>query len=209
MSPITIKVEPLTPSEERRADSLPGRRGAAVGILAAPGQLDAVAPDLTAPVVGFRNWRIMRDGPRRGELSSPFIPIAWPGPVLRAECRRFGRAEDLLEAPHAAPEPACGCGICAYHSPTADFSKVDYLGVSGIVTVWGRIVADNAGMRAEQVRIAALGLYSRWTGRQRQAVREVADRFGVDVVDLADLAAAAGDYGETLPSSLLTPRSAG
>jgi hypothetical protein len=209
MSPITIKVEPLTMSEERHADSLPGRGGAAVGILAASGELDPVAPDLTAPVVGFRNWRIMRDGPRRGELSSAFIPIAWPGPVLRAECRRFGRAEDLLEAPHAAPDPACGCGICAYHSPTADFSKVDYLGVSGIVTVWGRIVADNAGMRAEQVRIAALGLYSRWTRRQRQAVREVADRFGVDVVDLDDLAAAAGDYGETLPPSLLTPRSAG
>ena len=208
MSPITIKVEPLTASEEWRADSLPGQRGAAVGILAAPGQLDTVAPDLTAPVVGFRNWRIMRDGPRRGELSSAFIPIAWPGPVLRAECRRFGRAEDFLEAPHAAPEPACGCGICAYHSPTADFSKVDYLGVSGIVTVWGRIVADDSGMRAEQVRIAALGLYSRWTRRQREAVREIADRFGVDLVDLADLAAAAGDYGHTLPPSLLTPRSA-
>jgi hypothetical protein len=209
MSPITIKVEPLTTSEEWRADSLPRRRGAAVGILAAPGQLDTVAPDLTAPVVGFRNWRIMRDGPRRGELSSAFIPIAWPGPVLRAECRRFGRAEDLLEAPHAAPEPACGCGICAYHSPTADFSKVDHLGVSGIVTVWGRIVADDSGMRAEQVRIAALGLYSRWTRRQREAVREIADRFGVDLVDLADLPAAAGDYGQTLPPSLLTPRSAG
>lgn len=209
MSPITIKVEPLTTSEARRADTRPGLRGAAVGILATPGELDPVAPDLTAPVVGFRNWRIMRDGPRRGELSSPFIPIAWPGPVLRAECRRFGRAEDLLEAPHAAPDPACGCGISAYHSPTADFSKVDYLGVSGIVTVWGRIVADDAGMRAEQVRIAALGSYSRWTRRQRNEVREVADRFGVDLVDLADLAAAAGDYGETLPPSLLTPRSAG
>jgi hypothetical protein len=207
MSPITIKVEPLTTSEARPADTRPGLRGAAVGILATPGQLDPVAPDLTAPVVGFRNWRIMRDGPRRGELSSPFIPIAWPGPVLRAECRRFGCAEDLLEAPHAAPEPACGCGICAYHSPTTEFSKVDYLGVSGIVTVWGRVVADDDGMRAEQVRIAALGLYSRWTRRQRQAVREVADLFGVDVVDLAELGAAAGDYGETLPPSLVTPRS--
>jgi hypothetical protein len=209
MSPITIKVEPLTTSEGQRADTRPGLRGAAVGILAAPGDLDPVAPDLIVPVVGFRNWRIIRDGPRRGELSSPFIPIAWPGPVLRAECRRFGRAEDLLEAPHAAPDPACGCGISAYYSPTADFSKIDYLGVSGIVTVWGRIVADDAGMRAEQVRIAALGSYSRWTRRQRQAVREVADRLGVDLVDLADLAAAAGDYGNTLPPSLLTPRSAG
>lgn len=207
MSPITIKVEPLTTSEERHADALPGRRRWAVGVLEAPGQLDSVAPDLTAPVVGFRNWRIMRDGPRRGQLSSPFIPIAWSAPMLRAECRRFGCAEDLLEAPHAAPEPACGCGICAYHSPTTEFSKVDYLGVSGIVTVWGRVVADDDGMRAEQVRIAALGLYSRWTRRQRQAVREVADLFGVDVVDLAELGAAAGDYGETLPPSLVTPRS--
>jgi len=206
MSPITIKVEPLTTSEERHPDALPGRRRSAVGVVQAPGQLESVAPDLTAPVVGFRNWRIMRDGPRKGQLSSPFIPVAWPAPELRAECRRFRSAEDLLEAPHAAPEPACGCGICAYHSPTREFSKVDYLGVSGIVTVWGRIVADGDGMRAEQVRIAALGLYSRWTRRQRQAVREVADLFGVDVVDLAELGAAAGDYGETLPPSLVTPR---
>jgi hypothetical protein len=207
MASITLKVEPLTTSEQQRPDHLAGHRGAAVGVLAAPGELDSVAPDLTAPVVGFRNWRIMRDGPRKGELSSPFIPIAWPEPVLRAECRRFGRAEDLLEAPHAAPDPACGCGICAYHSPTANFSKVDHLGVSGIVTVWGRIVADNYGMRAEQVRIAALGLYPRWTRRQQHAVREVAHRFGVDLVDLADLSAAARDYGQTLPPSLLTPRS--
>jgi hypothetical protein len=207
MSPITIKVEPLTAPEERQADAPPGRRRSAVGVLEAPGQVHSVAPDLTAPVVGFRNWRIMRDGARRGQLSSPFIPIAWPAPVLRAECRRFGCAEDLLDAPHAAPEPACGCGICAYHSPTTEFSKVDYLGVSGIVTVWGRVVADDDGMRAEQVRIAALGLYSRWTRRQRQAVTEVADVLGVDVVDLTELGAAAGDYGETLPPSLVTPRS--
>ena len=209
MSPITIKVEPLTTSHERRPDTVPAGRGAAVGVLAAPGRLDAVAPDLTAPVVGFRNWRILRDGPRRGELSSPFIPIAWPEPVLRAECRRFERTEDLLQAPHAAPDPTCGCGIRAYHRPTSDFSKVDYLGVSGIVTVWGRIVADTDGMRAEQVRIAALGLYARWTRRQQQAVRDVAYRFGVDVVDLADLAAAARDYGETLPPTLLAPSSVG
>jgi hypothetical protein len=207
MASITLKVEPLITSEQRRPDSLATRRGAAVGVLATPGEVDSVAPDLTAPVVGFRNWRIMRDGPRKGELSSPFIPIAWPEPVLRAECRRFGRAEDLLEAPHVAPDPACGCGISAYHSPTTDFSKIDFLGVSGIVTVWGRIVADSDGMRAEQVRIAALGMYSRWTRRQQRAVREVADRFGVDLVDVTELADAARDYGETLPPSLLTPRS--
>lgn len=209
MSPITIKVEPLATPEGRRPDILSGPGSAAVGVLATPGQLDPQAPDLTAPIVGFRNWRIMRDGPRKGELSSPFIPIAWPEPVLRAECRRFGRAEDLLEAPHEAPEPACACGICAYHSPTTDFSKVDVLGVSGIVTVWGRIVADNDGMRAEQVRVAALGLYSRWTRRQRQAVRKIADRLGVDLVDVAELGAAARDYGETLPPSLLAPRAGG
>jgi hypothetical protein len=206
MASITLKVEPLTTSEGQAPDYRAGDRGAAVGVLAAPGRLDHVAPDLTSPVVGFRNWRIMRDGPRKGELSSPFIPIAWREPVLRAECRRFRSAEELLDAPHAAPDPSCGCGICAYHSPTSDFSKVDRLGVSGIVTVWGRIVADDDGMRAEQVRISALGLYSRWTRRHQRAVREVADRLGVDIVGLADLPAAARDYGETLPPSLLAPR---
>ena len=195
MRPTTIRVELLSDPVER-----PWVCGSArVGVLTDAGVGAARAPDLIEPIVGFRYWRIFADG----ELSSPYFPVRWPERTLRAECRRFRSAEDLLGVAHAAPEPSCGCGIRAYHAPTAQFSKVDFRGVSGIVTVWGRVEFDRDGMRAEHAQVEALGLYSRWTNRHRQAVLEVADNLGVDVVDLGDLEAAAADYGATPPASLL------
>jgi hypothetical protein len=162
------------------------------------------SPDghVLAPIVGFRNWRILRSGPSAGELSSPYVPVVWHQRALRAECRRFRSAEELLRAPHAAPEPGCVCGICAYRTPTVDFSRVDFQGVSGIVTVWGSIVVDLGGVRAEHARVEALGLYSRWSRRQKSSVRRVADTLGVDLVALEDLGAAASQYGVTLTAAL-------
>ena len=167
--------------------------------LTRPGEVPAARP-----VVGFRNWRIFRAGATEGRLSSPYFPVVWSERVLRAECRRFRSPEDLLEEPHAAPSPGCGCGISAYHLPTGDFSKIDFRGVSGIVTVWGRVEAGPDGMRAEHARVEALATYSRWSRSQQNAVAAVADDLGVDVVELHDLEAAAVNYGSALPASLLS-----
>jgi hypothetical protein len=161
------------------------------------------APDLIEPVVGFRNWRILRTGSAQGALSSPYVPVVWSEPVMRAECRRWRTPEALLDPPHAAPRSECGCGIRAYHAPTGDFSKVDYRAVSGIVTVWGRIEIGADEMRAELARVEALAVYSRWSRRQRDAVHEVAANLGAELVDLPELGAAASSYGAPPPSSLL------
>lgn len=176
MSPITITVEQVAPPGESRL------------------------PDLIEPIVGFRNWRIFRTGAAARELSSPYLPVVWSEPIVRAECRRWRSPEDLLSEPHAAPHPDCGCGIRAYQEPTSDFSKVDYRAVSGIVTVWGRIEIDRGEMRAELARIEALGVYRRSSRRQQDAVREVAGNLGVDIVDLDDLGVAAAGYGAPPPS---------
>jgi hypothetical protein len=184
MSPITITVEQVARPGESRL------------------------PDLIEPIVGFRNWRIFRTGP--AELSSPYLPVVWSEPVVRAECRRWRSPEDLLRETHAAPHPDCGCGIRAYQTPTGDFSKVDYRAVSGIVTVWGRIEIESDEMRAELARVEALGVYRRWSRRQQDAVREVASRLGADIVDLHELDAAARSYGAPPPPSLLAePRAPG
>ena len=122
---------------------------------------------------------------------------------MRAECRRWRTTEALLETQHAAPQPGCGCGIRAYHAPTGEFSKVDHRGVSGIVTVWGRIEIGADEMRAELARVEALAVYSRWSRRQRDAVREVAVNLGAELVDLRELAAAAAGFGAPPPASLL------
>jgi hypothetical protein len=160
--------------------------------------------DLIEPIVGFRNWRIFRTGPAAGELSSPYLPVVWSEPVVRAECRRWRTPEDLLREPHAAPHPDCGCGIRAYREPTSDFSKVDYRAVSGIVTLWGRIEVDRGEMRAELARIEALGVYGRWSRRQQDTVREIASDLGTDIVDLDELKMAAPRYGAPPPRSLPT-----
>jgi hypothetical protein len=203
MSPITITVEPVAPPAGRVTDRADPHGAAGVGIIAAPEPGHGHAPDLIEPVVGFRNWRILRDGPANGQLSSPYFPVAWSEPVMRAECRRWRTPEALVDTPHAAPQPECGCGIRAYHTPTGDFSTIDYRAVSGIVTVWGRIEIGADEMRAELARVEALAVYSRWSRRQRDAVQEVAANLGAELVDLRELGAAAASYGAPPPASLL------
>jgi hypothetical protein len=203
MSPITITVEPIAPPAERVTERAHPHGAAGVGIIASTQPGHSHAPDLIEPVVGFRNWRILSTGPAHGELSSPYFPVTWSEPVMRAECRRWRTPEALLDTPHAAPRPECGCGIRAYHTPTGEFSKVDYRGVSGIVTVWGRIEIGADEMRAELARVEALAVYSRWSRRQRDAAQEVAANLGADLVDLRELGAAAASYGAPPPASLL------
>jgi hypothetical protein len=203
MSPITITVEPVAPPAGRVTERAHSHGAAGVGIVAAEAPGNGHAPDLIEPVVGFRNWRILRTGPARGELSSPYFPVAWSEPVMRAECRRWRTPEALLDTPHVAPQSGCGCGIRAYHTPTGDFSKVDYRAVSGIVTVWGRIEIGADEMRAELARVEALAVYSRWSRRQRDAVRDVAANLGAELVDLRELGTAAASFGAPPPASLL------
>jgi hypothetical protein len=162
--------------------------------------ITAQAPDLIAPVTGYRDWRLTADG-----LASPWAGTVWTKPVMRAECRPR-RAEDLILAPHAAPHNGCTCGIHAYHRFSPEASKIDYRGVSGIVTAWGRIEAHEHGIRAEWARVEALGLYRRWTSRKIRAVMRVADELDIDVFDLEDLPEAAARYGSPLPEMLLPGR---
>jgi hypothetical protein len=203
LSPVRITVEPVTTLAERSPGQALGHDAAGVGVLLDPRTVEAGAPDLIEPIVGFRNWRIYRNGPQDGELSSPYMPISWTERVHRAQCRRRRSAEELLEEPHRPPAPGCGCGIRAYHAPTGDFSKIDYRAVSGIVTVWGAIQVDDEEMRAEVARVEALALYHRWSRSQLEAVRRIADNLGTDLVDLRELGSAAERYGLGLPSSLL------
>jgi hypothetical protein len=203
MASITITVEPVAPPGGRVSERAHPHGGPGAGIIASPEPGHRDAPDLIEPVVGFRNWRILRAGPAHGELSSPYFPVTWSEQVMRAECRRWRTTEALLETHHTAPQPGCGCGIRAYHTPTGEFSKVDYRAVSGIVTVWGRIEIGTDEMRAELARVEALAVYSRWSRRQRDAVQEVAANLGAELVDLRDLGAAAASFGAPPPASLL------
>ena len=148
------------------------------------------APDLIEPLVGFRNWRL-----EDGVLTSPYAGSAWHEPLLCARCLRSGDAHD-------APHPACDCGVSAYHEPQLRFATVDFRGVSGIVTLWGRVEVHADRMRAEFARVEALAVYRHWSSRQRHAVETAAAQLGADLVDQGDQAAAALDYGSAVPAAL-------
>jgi hypothetical protein len=155
------------------------------------------APDLLAPVSGFRDWKVTPEG-----LCSPRTGVMWQERVLRAECRPL-TADDFVRPPHRAPGHECGCGIHAYYAPSDETSKVSYTGVSGIVTVWGDVEAHADGLRAEFARVEALGVYTRWSERQKSAVARVAECLEAELVDLYDLADAAPSYAPPMPQQLI------
>lgn len=162
----------------------------------------AGAPDLMAPVVGFRKWRVVRD-----HLSSPYIPLRWDAPVVRARCFPANRSlmfgEGWLDEPHSAPHPDCRCGVYAWHRPPPLKAIPDPSRALGVVALWGRIEVHEDGMRAERAAIRALG-YSPELGERHQAtMRFIAARLGVELVDDRSLPEAARRYGGPVPSELL------
>jgi hypothetical protein len=143
------------------------------------------APDLIEPLVGFRSWRV-----ERGALVSTYTPVVWREAVMCAQC--------LAGRGHRAPHPSCGCGLSAYREPPTRFATVDFRGVSGIVSLWGRLQAHRDHVRAEYARVEALALYAGWSGRQRAAVTSIARQLGADLVDLWGQRKAADAYGTAL-----------
>jgi hypothetical protein len=167
----------------------------------------SLAPDLVAPVVGFRKWRLVRD-----HLTSPYIPLRWERSVVHARCYPANRSllfgRGWLDEPHDAPHPACKCGVYAWHALPAACPVPDPDRVFGIVALWGRIEVHEDGMRAEHAAIRALG-FSRALGKSScDTMRGIADRLGVDLVEESLLAGAARLYGDPVPESLIPRRAA-
>jgi hypothetical protein len=169
-----------------------------------PGRQDATsrAPDLIEAVVAFRSWRVVDEG-----LRSVYLPVLWTEREMKATCLcdESPDPDAPRSAPpgHGAPDRGCTCGIYAYYEPDLNLPMVDHRGVAGIVSLWGTIELHEDGMRAEQARVEALALYSRWSTRQIEAVREVAGTLGVDLVDLDDIRAEAERYGRPIRPDLV------
>jgi hypothetical protein len=160
------------------------------------------APDLIEPIVAFRSWRVVD-----GRLRSVYLPTFWTERQITARCM-YADSPDA-DAPrsaapgHGVPDRGCTCGIYAYYAPDLNFPTVDHQGVAGIVSLWGAIEVHDEGMRGEHARVEALALYSRWTIRQIDAVRAVAQELGVDLVDLDDIEEAARRYGQPIAPELV------
>ncbi len=159
----------------------------------------AVASLTTAtPYVAFRVWRLID-----GVLCSPHRFERWHQPVVHASCPGVGTGGGrvgLLTISHRSPDSRCRCGIYVSDAPNVAFSQVDFRGVTGIVTVWGSILREEDKARVEFARVAALGIYSHWMARQKEAVKAAAWQLEADVVDAQSLDQIALRYGTRLPA---------
>jgi hypothetical protein len=159
------------------------------------------APDLAAPVVGFRAWRIVGE-----RLLSPFIPCRWEGRVLHAACfdanRRLQLGRGWLDEPHESPHPDCQCGIYAYHRPGVQAYYGDFDWTEGVISVWGRIEAHRDGLRAEHARIECLARPPAHEPERRRAVEAIAAALDVPHVPRAELQDVAAGLGGALPATL-------
>ena len=157
------------------------------------------APDLVAPVVAFRSWRLAGD-----QLVSPFIPCRWDGRVMHAHCydanRTLTRGVGWLDGPHDSPDEACQCGIYAYHAPGPRSWFGEVYWCEGIVSAWGRLVVHADGFRAEHARVEAVATPA---GQGPERVRAAAQRLGVPVVAHEALEEFAAGLGGGVPVSLL------
>jgi hypothetical protein len=165
--------------------------------------VSAAAPDLVAPVVGFRAWRIVGD-----RLLSPYIPCRWEGRVLHALCFDANRSvvapsrRGWVTEPHDSPHPDCLCGIYAYHRPGAQAYYGEFHWTEGVISCWGRIEAHRHGLRAEHARVEVLARPPANEPDRRRAVEATARRLDVELVPRAELPDVAAGRGGVLPPSL-------
>lgn len=153
------------------------------------------APDLIAPVVGFRQWRVVA-----GELRSVHCDEKWLKATVAARC-------DARQHPNeSAPVNGCSCGVYAWYRPsprTASAGTCDL--VAGAVVLWGRVELHGTGMRGQYCRVVALA--SPLLGvRKRAHLVAVADALGVAVVAHRRLREVAARHGAPVPGQLIPPR---
>jgi hypothetical protein len=170
------------------------------------------APDLIAPILGYRQWRLIRNERGEAELRSGGVGDAvWIPGVNRAECKlntlaaagTYSPTLDVAqsaEQAHQAPGTDCSCGIYATHlleepeDPTLP---------SGAIAAWGRIEVHRAGLRAEYARIVVLGMPETIrSDAQRELVVEAAARYGVRCVPAELVEEVAREAGAPVPSAL-------
>ncbi len=126
-------------------------------------------------LMGFRAWRVPA---RSTELYATSRKRPWHPGTTRAICAK-GRK-------HNPPDPDCSCGIHAFHE-LSDACLMGPRTLVGAVAAWGDIEVYEQGIRAEYARIVALARPPR-TRVSQQAATALADRYGVPLISMKELA---------------------
>lgn len=182
-------------------------------------------PLFTDCIVGYRAWTVDAYGDLRPVTKTGH---PWQPGVNTATCARgeggsaIGRLfistwADLqppAPADHQAPHEHCGCGLYARFSPAVSDGNgsTDPKGASpvllGSIAAWGDIRVHRDGFRAEKAQITALALHPtsaamEGADRLRALAASIAARYGVPLVDAADLTREGEMHGEPLPESAI------
>jgi hypothetical protein len=121
-----------------------------------------MAPDLAAPIIGWRVWVVLEEDERH-RLASVFQPTLWaPRRELTGEClvghRRLWPFWRRRAARHEAPDSSCSCGVYAlkdtkqaiqYAFNAEVKGRAAIARVLGPVSLWGRVLECQRGWRAE------------------------------------------------------------
>lgn len=177
----------------------PGSPGPGGRRLTEPAEPAATAGD---PVRAWRYWLLSPAG-RLRSVSQRWIE--WPTDrPMTATCLGGG---------HRAPDPGCACGI--YGSPSFEALRdhglcvVPSALVVGEVDLWGRIVADDDGLRGQSARPARLALVPETAEVDRVPVATTLDTlaaYGVPVSTMALDEAVAGITAAMLQNQLMASR---
>jgi hypothetical protein len=112
-----------------------------------------VVPDAIEPIVAYRYWDLTPDGRLRSPIPKKQV-IAWPGQErFEAFCGRVDRSHAVDYVPH----PDCSCGIRAYELARIarwglmleTLDHCSFVPVIGRLKLWGRVVSDSEGHRAQ------------------------------------------------------------
>ena len=133
-----------------------------------------MTPLVTEPVLGWRLWHV-----RDGRLLSWSQDAVWPGQErMEARCRRF-----LRSGCSEAPGRGHACGIYAVRERDdaegllRDLPPLPGPVAVGLVSLWGRVIENVGGWRAQYAYPYALQLLR---GDERTA-RLLRSRYAVDV----------------------------
>lgn len=159
---------------------------------------DFKVPDAVGPVVGWRYWRVGRDGLLRSLTGRQHV---WaPGARIEAECRFAGVDPDDWRyrmvtgygAPaHTSPGEGCTCGIYA----SADLGQLRRQVLFGLrrmvvgeVSLWGKVIPASHGYRAQFAYPKRLLVFERVAATEPDVLGALADyRVPVEVIAQRDV----------------------
>ena len=168
------------------------------------------------PFAGVRGFRLSPNA----RLCSLFLPTFWDqAEVGPAVCYRQPEGQtpgpwfacpDSSVPPHDAPREGCRCGFGGYHPGALEHSvaHLDESDIQALVIGYGKVWPGSKAWHAEFARIVAiltpklLTLADRINSRVLpgpDALRAVADRYGVPLVPREHVKRIAPEFGQVLP----------